>query len=151
MKETRDLGGTVGNGGPAAGQGSLAATRVQKLSPDGLTDGTRLGQLERVSAGIDQRVCAVVEDGIKQRLYFQRTSVPGLTVHQGELVNAVGPTYRPITSPVQRDLLKIARSDLRPAPAQPKAPHGAAQGRRDFEAAITHRPGGPGPGPSLSI
>lgn len=148
VKETRDLGGTVGNGGPAAGQGSIAATRMAKLPPDGLANLKQVGRIEQVSAGIDARICDLIEHGIKQRLYFQRTSLP---VYQGELVNAVGPTYRPITSPVQSDLWKIARSDLRPAPAQPKTPQGAAQSRRDFEAAITHRPGDPGPGPSLSI
>lgn len=149
VRETRDLGGAVGNGGSAAGQGSLAATRTQKLPSDGLADLKQVERLERVGAGIDARVCEVIEHGFKERLYFQRTSVPGLTVHQGELVNAVGPTYRPITWHVQSDLLKIARRDLRPPPAQPKTPYGAAQSRRDFEAAIRHRPGDPGRSLSL--
>ena len=150
VRETRDLGGAVGNGGSAAGQGSIAATRTQKLPADGLADLKQVERLARVSAGIDARVCKVIEHGIMERLYFQRTSLPDrVTDHRGALVPAVGPTYRPITSPVQSDLLKITRADLRPAPAQPKTPRGAAQSRLAFEAALTHRPGGPGPAMTL--
>ena len=53
--------------------------------------------------------------------------------------------YVPITSPVQTDLLAIVRHELRPTPIKPPSPEGAAQNRVDFEAALRHRPGDPGP------
>ena len=145
VHETRDIGGMVGNGGPAAGQGSVAAVRMQKLPAVGLGDPKQAKRLERISAGIDERVCDAVEHGIKERLYFQRAVVPGMNSYNGELVKVLRPKYLPITSPVQTELLAIVRSELRPVPVQRKPPKGAAQSRLDFEAALTHRPGAPGP------
>jgi hypothetical protein len=137
---TRDVGGMFGNGGPAAGQGAVAAVRIQKLSPDGLRDAQQVRRLERISAGIDERVCGAVEHGIRERHYFQRVLVPGLNNYDGELVRVNRPKWLPVTGPVQTELLAIVRNDLRPTPIQRKAPKGAAQNRLDFEAAIDHRP-----------
>lgn len=52
--------------------------------------------------------------------------------------------YVPITSPVHTDLLAIVRHELRPAPTR-STPKGGTQSRLDFEAALRHRPGDPGP------
>ncbi|MBJ7353975.1 MAG: hypothetical protein JHC98_04045 [Thermoleophilaceae bacterium] len=145
VHETRDLGGMVGNGGHAAGQGSVAAVRMRKLPDDAMNDLKPVRQLERISAGIDERVYEAVEHGIKERVYFQRAVVPGMNNFDGELVQVMRPQYLPITSPVRTELLAIARSELRPTPMQRKPPKGAAQSRLEFEAALTHRPGNPGP------
>ncbi|QZY27833.1 hypothetical protein [Nocardioides coralli] len=149
VHETRDLGGMVGNGGPAAGQGSVAAVRMEKLGRDGLADPPQNRRLQRVSAGIDDRICNVIEHGVAQRLYFQRINVPGLGDHNGELVRVTRQTFVPITTPVQTELLAIVRSDLRPTPIQRKAPKGAAQSRLDFEAALHHRPPPRGASPDV--
>jgi hypothetical protein len=141
VHETRDLGGIVGNGGPAAGQGSVAAVRMQKIAHDGLGDVQHVRRLERISAGVDERVCSAVERGIRKRLYFQRVVVPGMSNYNGDLVQAMRPKYLPITSPVQSELLAIVRHELRPMPIMPTPPKGAAQNRLDFEASIDHRPG----------
>jgi hypothetical protein len=145
VRETRDIGGMVGNGGPAAGQGSVAAVRMEKLDRGGLPDAQQVRRLQRISAGIDERVCNVIEHGIAERLYFQRINVPGLNDYNGELVRVTRQKFVPLTSPVQTDLLAIVRHELRPAPIMPTPPKGAAQNRLDFEAAINHRPGNPGP------
>lgn len=39
VHETRDLGGQLGNGGPAAGQGATAASRIQRLTATDVSDG----------------------------------------------------------------------------------------------------------------
>ena len=140
--QTRDVGGLYGKGGPAAGQGSVAAARMQKLPADGLADLSQVRRLERISAGIDERVCTAVELGIKERLYFQRVLVPGMNNYNGELVQAQRSKWLPVTDPVQNELLDTVRHDLRPAPVEHKPPKGAAQNRIDFEAAINHRPRG---------
>lgn len=149
VRETRDLGSMVGNGGLAAGQASVAAVRMEKLAKDGLSDHPQVRRLKRISAGIDERVCNVIEHGIAQRVYFQRTKLPSLNDYNGELVSVTRQKFVPITSPVQTELLAIVRSDLRPTPIQRKAPKGAAQGRLDFEAALHHRPPPRGASPDV--
>jgi hypothetical protein len=137
---TRDVGGFYGKGGLAAGQGSVAAARMQKLPDDGLSDAGQLPRLMRISANIDERVCTAVELGIKEQLYFQRVTVPAIENDNGHLVKGPRREWLPITGPVQTELLAIVRHDLRPMPVQHKSPREAAQHRRDFEAAIEHRP-----------
>lgn len=114
---------------------------MQKLSADGLSDAGQVQRLMRISAGIDERVCTAVELGIKERLYFQRVIVPGMNNYNGDLVRVNRPKWLPVTGPVQTELLRIVRNDLRPTPIDQAAPAGAARNRLDFEAAINHRPG----------
>jgi hypothetical protein len=142
VHQTRDIGGLYGNGGPAAGQGSVAAARMQKLPTEGLADLSQLRRLERISAGIDERICTAVQHGIRERLYFQRVLVPGMNRENGELIKVQRSTWPPVTGPVQNELLDTVRHDLRPTPVEHKPPKGAAQNRLDFEAAINHRPRG---------
>ncbi len=140
VHQTRDVGGLYGKGGLAAGQGTVAAARMQKLPDDGLSDAGQLRRLERMSAGIDERMCTAVELGIKERLYFQRVIVPAIENDNGDLVAGPRREWLPVSGPVQIELLAILRNDLRPTPVQRKPPKGAAQSRIDFEAAIAHRP-----------
>lgn len=140
---TRDVGGLYGKGGLAAGQGAVAAARMQKLSDDAMNDPTQVRRLMHISAGIDERVCTAVELGIKERLYFHRVIVPAVE-NDGHLVRGPRREWLPVTGPVQTELLDTVRNELRPAPVEHKPPKGAAQNRLDFEAAINHRPGDPG-------
>lgn len=139
VHQTRDVGGLYGKGGLAAGQGSVAAARMQKLLDDGLNDAGQVRRLERISAGIDERVCTAVEVGVKERLYFQRVTVPAIENDNGHLVRGPRREWLPITGPVQTELLAIVHHDLRPTPVQHKSTREVAQHRRDFEAAIEHR------------
>lgn len=143
VHQTRDVGGLYGNGGPAAGQGSVAAARMQQLPADGLTDDSQVRRLMRISAGIDERVCTAVEHGIIERLYFKRVLIPAVENDDGELVKGPLREWQPVTGPVQTELLRRVRVELRPVPVDRNPPKGAAQNRLDFEAAIDHRPGGP--------
>ena len=106
-------------------------------------------QLDRQFARIDERVCATVEQGVSERLYFLRVPFPRVDDHTPGMVKGRRHRFVPITSPVQTDFIAIVRNDLRPGPIQPRPPNGAGQGRADFEAAINHRPGDPGPTLSL--
>lgn len=141
VHQTRDVGGLYGKGGLAAGQGSVAASRMQKLPADGLSDAGQVQRLIRISAGIDESVRTAVELGLNERLYFQRVIVPGMNNHNGDLVRVNRPKWLPVTGPVQTELLTIVRNDLSPTPIDQAAPAGAARNRLDFEAAINHRPG----------
>jgi hypothetical protein len=152
VRGTRDLGGMLGNGGPAAGQGAVAASRIQRLTADDVVDPTRLRQLDRLFAHIDDQISRIIEHGAKERLYFLRSEIPRLVQTGTGLVKKLQDRYIPITSPVQTDLIKIVRTELRPPPVELHPPKGAARSRLDFEAAITHRPAPRGvtpDGPSL--
>ena len=144
VQETRDLGGILGKP-DAASQGAIAAGRAEKLGREPLTDTTQLRQLDRIFSHIDERVCAAVEHGIKERLYFLRVPFPRVDDRSPGMVKGLRHRYVPITSPVQTDVLSIVRYELRPAPIKPAPPMGAAQSRLDFEAALRHRPGDPHP------
>ena len=102
-------------------------------------------QLDRLFSHIDERICAVIEHGIKERVYLLRVPFPRVDDLSPGMVKGIRHRYVPITSPVQTDLLAIVRQDLRPVPIKPTPPKGAAQSRLDFDAALRHRPGDPGP------
>lgn len=144
VQETRDLGGILGKPN-AAGDGAIAACRAEKLGRERLSDTKQLRQLDRLFSHIDERVCEAVEHGVKERLYFLRVPFPRVDDISPGMVKGPRHRYMPITSPVHTDLLAIVRQDLRPAPIKPTAPKGAAESRIDFEAALRHRPGDPGP------
>jgi hypothetical protein len=146
IQETRDLGGILGTG-DAAGHGSIAASRAQKLGRKPLSDTKQLDQLDRLFARIDQSVRAAVERGVRERLYFLRVPFPRIDEQKTGPVKGVRHRYVPITSPVQTDLIGIVHSELRPAAVPLRPPSGAAQSRLDFEAALNHRPPPRGPSP----
>lgn len=144
LRETRNVRGPLGDGGSAAAQGALLAARAQRLTPNDVTEGKALQQLDRLFARIDSRLAEIIERGATERLYFLRVRVPRLVEEPEGLVKPVRVRHVPINSPVQTDLIGIARTELRPPPLPPRPPAGARQGRADFEAAIVHRPEGRG-------
>ena len=140
VRQTRDLAGMIGNGGLAAGQGAIAASRAQHLHQDAIADPAHAARLERLSAGIDQRVSHALRHGITNSLYLQRINVPGLDERDGTLVHVTRQRCIPVTGRLRDELLRIARDELRPVPTQRQSPESAAQNRLDFRAAIDHRP-----------
>ena len=151
LAETRDLRGLLGSGA-AAGQAAIVAARAQRLTVHSDASAEALQQADRLFHRIDTRVTQVIEHGTSERLYFLRVRLPRLVDQSEGLVQQIRVRYVPIDSPVQTDLLDVARSRLRPPPEQPRAPPGAGRSRADFEAAITHRPSRTGvtpDGPSI--
>ncbi|GAA4393220.1 hypothetical protein GCM10023153_12980 [Ornithinibacter aureus] len=141
VQQTRDIGGNVGTGGLAAGQGSIAASRIQKLPHDALTDPTHTRQFERISADIDERVAHALRYGITQRLYFQRANVLGLQNRDGTLEHVIRKRFIPMTGPLKATLIDLASNLLRPQPPRDLPRPGAAESRIDFQAALHHRRG----------
>ena len=149
VQQTRDIGGNLGTGGLAAGQGSIAAARMQKLPHDALLDPTQTRQLERISAGIDERVADALHYGITQRLYLQRANVLGLQDRDGTLEHVIRKRFIPMTGPLKATLIDLARNQLRPEPARHVSRPGAAESRIDFQAALHHRRGDTRPSQTL--
>lgn len=147
IRETRDLGGQLGNGGLAAGQGSVAAARVQRLPPSAFNSMTLGRRLDMLFARVDQQLSEIIEHGAKERLYFLRVPLPRVDQIATGLVKPPRERYAPVTSSVGPNLIALAREHLRPKLIEPRPPAGAAQSRAEFRAAIDHRPegrGGPG-------
>lgn len=141
IQETRNVRGLLGNGGPAAAQAAVVASRAQRLAPDAAAGDTPRRQLDRLFRRIDARLTDVIEHGAAERLYFLRVKLPRVTDQAQGLVQPVRVRYVPINSPVQTDLIKITRTRLRPPQVRPTPPAEARQSRLAFEAALTHRPG----------
>ena len=149
IHETRDVRGLLGNGGAAAGQAAMVASRTQSLDLDHPIDGTPLRQLDRLFTQIDARLAEVIERGTSHHLYLLRVKLPRLS-HQSEgLIQPARARYTPIDARVQNTLISVVRSRLRPRPEPLRAPEDAARSRSVFEAALNHRPGDSGP--ALSI
>jgi len=140
IDETRNIRGRLGNGGPAAGQAAIVAARAQRLARDCTPDSKSLLRLDRVFTRVDARLTEVIEHGAAQRLYFLRVKLPRVVDEAESLVQPVRTRYVPIDSPVQTELLRIVRCELRPPAERPRAPDGAARSRAALETAITHRP-----------
>ncbi|MGH8828727.1 MAG: hypothetical protein ACRDVZ_14255, partial [Jiangellaceae bacterium] len=126
----------------------VVASRAEKLDSAAEIEAQVL-QLEALFNRIDARVADVIEHGVSERLYFLRVKLPRVDGHAEGIVQPVRTRYLPINSPTQSDLVPLVRSQLRPPPGRPRPPQSAARSRLDFQAAINHRPGDPGP--SLSV
>ena len=148
IHETRNVRGTLGNGGPAAAESAIVAARAQRLGREAAGD-KPLRQLDRLFRQLDARLSDVIEHGASQRLYALRVKVPRVTDQSEGLIQPVRARYIPIDAPVRNDLLEIVRTRLRPPPIPSRSHAGARQSRLDFEAEITHRPATLGPAPSL--
>ena len=151
LRETRNVRGLLGEGGPTAARGALVAARAQRLESADQGDKKVLHQLDRLFDRVDARLSEVIEHGVAERLYFLRVKLPRVTNESVGLVNTQRARYVPINSPAHSDLVDTVRTRLRPPPIQPRPPAGARQSRLDFESAITHRPERRGAGPSISL
>ncbi len=151
VHETRDVRGLLGNGGPAAAQGAVVATRMEKLDRAEALNLGSLPQLDGLFSRIDARLSEIIEHGASERLYALRVGLPRVIDTSEGPIKPVRERYVPINSPVQTDLLAMVRTQLRPPPVAPRPPPGAGQSRADFEAAIIHRPGGRDAGPAIAL
>lgn len=140
IRQTRDIGGLLGNGGDAAGQGAIAAARIQKLPASGMADLQQARRLERIGQGIDERISAVVENGIAKRLYFQRGPAFEMNQASDGPTTLMRSTWLPVTDQLHTELLATVRNGLHPGLLLPDPARAAVANRLDFEAAITHRP-----------
>jgi hypothetical protein len=142
---THDIGGMVGNGGPAAGEAALAACRIERLTRavQAGTDTAEPGALRhfaRLGHEIDERIAQVIQQGARERIYFARVPFPRLVKDSADLVKPTRQRYVPMTADVCQELLDLVRNDLRPETEPPQAPARAAASREGLAAALVHRP-----------
>lgn len=145
IRATHDIGGMVGNGGHAAGEAALAASRVDQFARavqagTETADSGTLRHLARLGREIDDRITQVIQQGARERIYFTRVPLPRVDKHAAGLVKPTRQRYAPMTADVCQDLLDLVRNDLQPKTEAPKAPARAASSREELTAALVHRP-----------
>ena len=140
IDETRDVGGLVGGGGPAAAEAANAVGRLRHVHIDKVTSPEPLRDLDKLFTRADARLASIIEQGVAERLYFASVKVPRIVDSSGKLVSPVRERYVPISAPINADLLAISRHVLRPPPAMSAAPPGAQESRRELRESIDHRP-----------
>jgi hypothetical protein len=139
-REARNLGGHVGDGSAAVAEAANAISRLRKLPTD-LQPGQRaLRDTRTLFHRIDERIADLFEHGAHQRPYFVRTKVPRVVNDDGQITHRVRERFMPIASPVQTDLVRLVRDQLRPPPATACPSPGARDSRIELTQAITHRP-----------
>lgn len=142
---THDIGGMVGNGGPAAGEAALAASRMEKVTRavqarTDVADSGPLRHLAQLGREIDERITQVIQQGARERIYFARVPFPRVDKDAAGLVKPGRQRYAPMTADVCQELLELVRDELRPEAETPRAPKRAAASRLELAAALVHRP-----------
>jgi len=142
---TNDIGGMVGNGGPAAGEAALAACRIERFtravqSGEETAEPGALRHLAQLGREIDERISQVIQRGARERLYFARVPFPRIDKDTPGVVKPPRQRYVPMTADVCQELLDLVRNDLRPKPEMPEVPTRATASREELAAALVHRP-----------
>jgi hypothetical protein len=138
--QTRNVGGLIGDGGPAVAEAANAVGRLRRVGVGEVADAEPLHDLNKLFTRTDARVAGIIEQGAAERLYFRSVKVPRLVDGTDHLVNPARERYVPITSPVQMDLISITRRGLRPPPVAPTAPAGSHASREELRESIDHHP-----------
>jgi hypothetical protein len=142
LRESRNIGGLVGNGGQAAADSMNAVDRIQNVSVAEVDSPGRIRHLDRLFQQTDARIAATIEHGINEKLYFGSGKLPRVTAETVQGIQPVRERWMPGTSPVQRELIGLVRERMRPPLLPPKgSPPRADESRAAYEAAIRHRPG----------
>lgn len=136
QRQFRSISGLVGTGGgAAAAEGAHAVARLRSLPADTIVEPRVLGGLQLLFDRVDQRIAGVIEDGITQGAFVQRTQLPRPS-ETDDLVAIVRHQLTPVDPTRNRDLVDSVRS-LLPRHSQPMTTPGVS--RADLHAALVHR------------
>jgi hypothetical protein len=134
--ESRNFGGLIGNGGPAAAESANAYGRAKAIQTCTPEDAAALHEVARLFDGTDTRIASTIERGFQERIYFASVARPGA---QGPV--RAGERWVPVTSAAQSKLLPIVRERLRPASPVAAGPQAATPDRMSYEAVLSVQPG----------
>lgn len=140
LRNSRDLGGLVGDGGVAAAQSHSVQARLKRTPVDEAEAGPALRTLARYFSGTDARVASTLEYGLAEKLYFVFVESPRPSEEETQIIQQ-RLRWLPVTSPVQTDLVPLARGRLRPRPVMPPAAPDAVESRRAYELLLSQQPG----------
>lgn len=109
-QHTRDLGGQVGHGAPAAREALILATRLRILGRPTMASPEADGFAELFNQ-VDARIAEIVRAGARQDLYFLRVPLPRIDTSRSGLTKPVRHRYAPLSA-VGSDLVDVITSRL---------------------------------------
>ncbi|MEO7944461.1 MAG: hypothetical protein ABIR34_13770 [Marmoricola sp.] len=137
IRQTRNLGGLIGNGGLAVAEAQNAVLRLRRTPINDAEHPEQLHELGRLFTSTDARLASSIERGCHEQIYFVSLTDPTMTDHQINGVYQPRVRWTPLSPENQPDLLPIVRDQLRPTPPPPpSAPAGAQGSRRAYEALL---------------
>jgi hypothetical protein len=148
QRQFRSISGVLGTGGAAAAaEGGNAVARLRSLPADTVVEPRVLGGLQLLFDRLDQRIVDVIEQGIRQGAFAQRTRLPR-PAETDDLVATARDQLMPVDPMRNHDLVDTVRN-LTPGRSRPTTTPGAT--RANLHAAVVHRAAtrGLGIGPEL--
>jgi hypothetical protein len=133
----RNVGGRIGNGGPAVAEASNAVSQLQVVPADAIVEPRVAAGFQTLFDGIDQRVAEIVHTGIDRGAYFERRQVPRLVTGAGQMVSPVRERFVPLDRGVNKGLVDAVRQLIPRGPTEPVAP---GLSRSTLHSALIHRP-----------
>lgn len=138
-KASRNLGGLIGQGCGAAVEGQNAARRLNYTPASDPGSAPALRELARLFTRTDARIASTLEYGFEQKLYVVSIKYPRLDDHPVNGIVRQRERWVLVTSPVQTDLLPLARDRLRPFPAVPAQAPESIESRHAYEILLTQQ------------
>ncbi|MEP9382880.1 hypothetical protein [Nocardioides sp. KR10-350] len=145
-QQLRNVGGRIGNGGPAVAEASKAVSRLRAVPADTIVEPRVAAGFQTLFDGIDQRVAEIVDTGIDRGAYLQRVQVPRLVTAAGQMVSPVRERFMPLDRSVNTELVDAVRGLLPRDPAEPVAP---GLSRSVLHSALIHRPAAAADSPQI--
>lgn len=131
VDQTRNLRGLVGHG-VAAAEGALAASRMQKLSPDSPAEARALRHLDALFTHIDRRIAETIAAGADDRSYLMRVGIPRVDLATGGAVKEQRARHIPLDVPKRAPALDTAKNRLMPIPTASTATSTSTPSREAF-------------------
>lgn len=136
---TRDLYGQVGHGTSAVPHAFLAASRAKTLAREDLHDEQQLRHLLALARRIDDRIGRIIEEGARERLFFERVPLPQMERRSAALVKVQAAQYTPLGSTAAAGLVAFARDHLRTRSRADGQPVASQLSRTLLDAALRRR------------
>jgi hypothetical protein len=136
-RESRNLGGLVGSGGPAAAESSNAYDRLRDAAT---SDPGSLRELSRLFSSTDARIASLIEHGFEDRRYFVSVKAPLPSQSPDRLVSRPRERWVPVASSVQTDLLPLVRDRLRPVVSPVRVIRESIADRDEYMVALHQQP-----------
>lgn len=133
----RNVGGRIGNGGPAVAEASKAVARLRALPADTIIEPRVAAGLQTLFDGIDERIAEIVDTGIGRGAYLQRVQVPRLVTGAGQLVSPVRERFMPLDRADNAGLVDAVRGLIPRVLPEPVTP---GPTRSILHTALLHHP-----------
>lgn len=139
QKQLRDLGGSLGAGAHAAAEGANAVSRLHHVPHDSVLEPRLISAFQMLFNRIDDRICDVIEKGVRRGAFVQRVTVPRVVNDAHRMVHPVHERFVVVADPGELEVVATSRARLRPAAAINHQPR-ADTSRAELHAALIHRP-----------